>query len=80
MSETNDLEFGTVTLPGSNFNVEMGTCLKTEAAFRYFAENEAIRGWKWLVLVEDDTALSVAKLLQLIQVGEAGSAVEGRKR
>jgi hypothetical protein len=37
-------------------------------ATRYFSENADDKHWNWLVLVEDDTTLSVAKIIELIQV------------
>jgi hypothetical protein len=39
-----------------------------QAALRYFSDHADDRNWKWLVLVEDDTSLSVAKIAQVIQV------------
>ncbi len=33
----------------------------------YFAENYQEKGWRWLVVTDDDTLLSVSKLLELVQ-------------
>jgi len=63
-----DSQFKTTVLPGADFNVANGPCLKVQAAFRHFFANAKEKNWKWMVLVEDDTSLSVAKILEVIQV------------
>ena len=63
-----DSQFKTTVLPGADFNVENGPCLKVQVAFRHFFANAKEKNWKWMVLVEDDTSLSVAKILEVIQV------------
>jgi UDP-glucose:O-linked fucose beta-1,3-glucosyltransferase len=57
----------TVTYLGADFNTILGHCNKTEAILRHFALNGRANNWKWLVIADDDTILSVAKLMDAIQ-------------
>jgi len=63
-SDLADPKFGTVVLPGGEQNSDRGHCFKTQAILKHFAGLDKFR---WLVIVDDDTLLSVAKLLELIQ-------------
>jgi UDP-glucose:O-linked fucose beta-1,3-glucosyltransferase len=46
---------------------EEGHCRKTESIFRYFWNAAQTKNWKWLVVTDDDTMLSVSKVLDLIR-------------
>jgi UDP-glucose:O-linked fucose beta-1,3-glucosyltransferase len=54
-------------LPGVE-NTERGHCQKTFAILKYFKDNapDKYNGWKWLVIADDDTILSVHKLLEYL--------------
>ncbi len=52
---------------GANKNTDFGHCYKTQAILKYFNSHSEKRNWKWLVIVDDDTTLSVAKLMDLLQ-------------
>ena len=52
---------------GAAFNTVLGHCNKTEAILKHFAQNARKNNWKWLVIADDDTILSVAKLMDAIQ-------------
>jgi UDP-glucose:O-linked fucose beta-1,3-glucosyltransferase len=62
-----DPEFGTIVLSGSEQNTPFGHCSKTQSILRYFNNLSKKMNWKWLVIVDDDTVLSVAKLVDLLQ-------------
>jgi hypothetical protein len=62
-----DPEFGTIVLPGAEQNTPFGHCSKTQSILRYFNNLSKKQNWKWLVIVDDDTVLSVAKLVDLLQ-------------
>ncbi|XP_071447012.1 beta-1,3-glucosyltransferase [Hetaerina americana] len=51
-------------------NTEHGHCAKTKAILQHVSEemkkNERLKNIKWVVLVDDDTILSVARLLSLL--------------
>ena len=64
ISEAADSTFGTKVLPDVDGNTERGHCMKTDAIFKHF--NNSRPDFKWLVIADDDTILSVAKVLQLI--------------
>ena len=64
VSNLADTKFGTVVLAGGENNIDRGHCFKTHAILKHFAGLEKFR---WLVIVDDDTLLSVAKLLELLQ-------------
>ena len=66
-SEVADSRYQTRKLPEVNGNSEVGHCKKTEGIIKYFHKNAINKGWKWLVIVDDDTLLSVQKLLDLIK-------------
>ena len=57
----------TVTYLGADFNTILGHCNKTEAILRHFALNGRANNWRWLVIADDDTILSVSKLMDAIQ-------------
>ena len=61
-SEVEDKDFETVRLPGV-INTERGHCGKSEAILKYFHANANKKGWEWLVIADDDTILSVKKML-----------------
>ena len=65
-SEAVSKKYNTKVLPEVYQNTEDGHCQKTEEIFKYFKKNAEIKGWKWLVLVDDDTILGVHKLLEFI--------------
>ena len=66
-SEVADSRYQTQKLPEVDGNYEVGHCKKTEGIIKYFHKNAINKGWKWLVIVDDDTLLSVKKLLDLIK-------------
>ena len=55
-------------LTGITHNTERGHCMKTEAIIKDFHERTNINGQDldWLVIADDDTILSVAKLVRLL--------------
>lgn len=73
ISEEEDDAFGTLVLPEVKHNTERGHCMKTEAIFKHF--NKTSDDMKWLVIADDDTILSVAKLLQMLRCYEPDSLV-----
>ena len=64
-SEVNDEDAGTIQLKGVT-NTERGHCYKTMAIIKYFHEVQAKKNWKWLVIADDDTILSVQKMLEFL--------------
>lgn len=64
-SESNDTKYETVQLDGIQ-NTDRGHCQKTMAIINYFVENAEIEDWKWLVITDDDTILSVQKLMEYL--------------
>ena len=64
-SEVTDKDFETIQLDGVK-NTERGHCQKTMAIIKYFHENADVQGWKWLIIADDDTILSVAKMMELL--------------
>ena len=65
-SEEADPHYETKVLPEVSQNTERGHCLKTEAILKYFSQNAKLNGWKWLVIADDDTLLSVHKMLEFL--------------
>ena len=66
-SEEADATYGTKVLPEVKSNTERGHCMKTEAILKYFNKNKKAKNWKWLVIADDDTILSVHKLLEFLK-------------
>ena len=58
--------FGTTVLAGAEQNTASGHCRKTQAIFKYFKNNYEKKDWQWLVVTDDDTLLSVPKLMDLM--------------
>ena len=76
-SETADPKYGTVVLPGVR-NTERGHCGKTVAILKFFNQHATERGWKWLVIADDDTMLGVKRYVEMLscydpteEIGEA---------
>ena len=67
VSNFEDPEFGTIVLPGASKNTAFGHCHKTQSILKYFNSQVKKNNWKWLVIVDDDTILSVAKMMDLLQ-------------
>lgn len=65
VSEKADPAFGTSTLPGA-MNTEKGHCNKTLAIIDHFRTHAEREGWEWLVIADDDTVLSVDKMIRLL--------------
>jgi len=65
-SDVTDSNLGTVQLEGIE-NTERGHCLKTMAIIKHFHQTSASKGFKWLVIADDDTILSVYRLLDYLQ-------------
>ena len=74
-SEVADPTYNAKTLPSINNNYEIGHCQKTEAILKYFNLNSRIQRWKWLVIVDDDTLLSVHKILELLKCYDSKKAI-----
>ena len=69
ISEAEDDVFQTLVLPDIRHNTDRGHCMKTEAIFKHFRNITTTAGnedWKWLVIADDDTILSVAKVLAML--------------
>ena len=66
-SEVSESEYGTTVLPEVKQNTERGHCMKTEAILKYFNKNKKLKGWKWLVIADDDTLMSVQKMLEFLK-------------
>ena len=64
ISDKVDTEHGTMVLPFT-VNTDSGHCNKTLAILEHFA-NTMEDGKQFLVIADDDTILSVTRLLQLI--------------
>lgn len=65
-SEANDKDYDTVVLPGVK-NTQRGHCQKTMAIVKYFDSMMAnSKSWKWLVIADDDTLLSVHKVAEML--------------
>jgi hypothetical protein len=58
--------FGTKVLQGAEQNTATGHCRKTQAILKYFKNNYKTNDWFWLVITDDDTLLSVPKLMNLM--------------
>ena len=66
-SEVADSKYNTKVLPEVNKNTERGHCMKTEAILKYFYKNAKLKGWKWLVITDDDTIMGVHKLIEFLK-------------
>ena len=66
-SEEVEEKFGTKVLPEVKKNTERGHCMKTEAILKFFNKNRESKGWKWLVIADDDTIMSVQKMLEFLK-------------
>ena len=64
-SEVTDSEIGTIKLEGVT-NTERGHCHKTMEIIKYFNKEALKNNWQWLVIADDDTILSVNKLLKFL--------------
>ena len=64
-SEKAEIKWGTQTLKGVE-NTEKGHCQKTMAIIEFFHQNAGKEKWKWLVIADDDTILSVQKLVEFL--------------
>jgi len=64
-SEEADPKYGTIVLPGVR-NTERGHCGKTLAIIKYFNNHASEEGWKWLVIADDDTILSVKRYVEML--------------
>ena len=66
-SEHAEREYETKQLPGiRKIYDEFNLCKKTYAIINYFNKHAFVKGWKWLVIADDDTLLSVHKVLQVL--------------
>ncbi len=75
VSEKADPEFGTTQLPGISKNTERGHCAKTMAILKHFNENRKSKDWTWLVIADDDTILSVQRILELLHCYDSNDFV-----
>ena len=66
-SDVAQKKYNTRTLPGIYQDTEIGLCQKTEEIIKYFHKNSKLEGWKWLVIVDDDTIVGVHNLLTLLR-------------
>jgi len=66
VSEVKSREYGTKVLPGVTKNTETGHCMKTAAIMKDFHDKAEAQGLDWLVVTDDDTVLSVAKIAKLL--------------
>ena len=66
-SEEVEEKYGTKVLPEVKKNTERGHCMKTEAILKYFDRNKEANRWQWLVIADDDTIMSVQKMLEFLK-------------
>jgi UDP-glucose:O-linked fucose beta-1,3-glucosyltransferase len=66
VSDSSDSRFGTAVLPGAGINTPFGHCSKSISILKHFHSNAEKKNWKWIVIADDDTVLSVAKLVELL--------------
>jgi UDP-glucose:O-linked fucose beta-1,3-glucosyltransferase len=66
VSDVENSELQTVVLPGAEENTSRGHCRKSQSILKHFRANYKEKGWKWLVVTDDDTMLSVSKLMDLL--------------
>ena len=64
-SEVTDPKVGTIQLEGVE-NTERGHCQKTMEIIKHFHKIADDQGLEWLVIADDDTILSVAKMMSLL--------------
>lgn len=76
-SEKEDSTFGTKVFTGVTHNTEAGHCMKTEAIIKNFHERANVNGEEldWLVIADDDTILSVARLVRLLSCYDPSTPV-----
>ena len=66
-SEYAETKYETKQLPGiQTIQDEFNLCKKTYAIIKYFNKHSSLNGWKWLVIADDDTLLSVHKVLGVL--------------
>lgn len=77
VSEKEDATFGTKVLTGVTHNTEKGHCMKTEAIIKDFHERANVNGEEldWLVIADDDTILSVARLVRMLSCYDPTSPI-----
>ncbi|XP_023210548.1 beta-1,3-glucosyltransferase-like isoform X1 [Centruroides sculpturatus] len=56
-------------------NVEFGHCAKTMAIIQYFIKSRYHHNKNWLVIADDDTLLSVPRLLKLLRCYNSSEAI-----
>ena len=78
-SEVTDPEIGTIRLEGVT-NTERGHCHKTMEIIKYFNKEASKNSWKWLVIADDDTILSVNKLLKFLHSFDPNVPVHAGQR
>jgi len=66
VSEVASKKYGTSTVGDVTKNTERGHCQKTRAIIQDFHERADAEDLHWLVITDDDTILSVAKLAKLL--------------
>ena len=66
-SEEVEEKYNTKVLPEVKKNTERGHCMKTLAILKYFNKNKEANRWKWLVIADDDTIMSVQKMLEFLK-------------
>lgn len=66
-SDTEDAALNTVVFPAAILKGKVNQCLKVVEIINYFNLHAEKMNWEWLVIVDDDTLLSVAKLANLLQ-------------
>jgi len=66
VSDTNDPNFEAITLPDG----EKSLCHRNLAIMKYFVENHSKNNWEWLFMGDDDTMLSVSRMMEIIQCYE----------
>ena len=62
-SDVAQTKYRTKVLPEVYMNTKSGHCLKTHAILKYFDKHARSKGWKWLIIVDDDTILGVISLV-----------------
>ena len=73
-SEVTDPAWETIQLDNVQ-NTERGHCQKTMAIIEYFHKHASSKGWEWLVIADDDTILSVFRLLDHLHCYDADSPI-----
>jgi len=78
-SEITDPEIGTIQLDGVT-NTERGHCHKTMEIIKYFNKEASKNDWKWLVIADDDTILSVNQMLKFLHSFDPNVPVHAGQR